>query len=42
MDDFKEKENTGTLKGSPISHSLENSFWKGLWACRKVDYEMND
>jgi hypothetical protein len=41
MDDFKEKETTGTLKGSTRSHSLENSFWKGLWASRKVEYEMD-
>jgi hypothetical protein len=24
------------------SHSVENSPWKRLWTCRKVDYEMNE
>ena len=25
---------------SPRSPSVENSFWKRLWSCRKTDYAM--
>jgi hypothetical protein len=28
-------------RGSTRSHSVENSLWKSLWACRKTDYVMN-
>jgi len=26
--------------GSNRSHSMENSFWKRLWTCRKTYYVM--
>jgi hypothetical protein len=29
-------------RGSTISHSVENLFWKRLWACRKAAHRMND
>ena len=29
-------------RGSTRSHSLENSFWKRLWTCRKTDYGLNE
>jgi hypothetical protein len=27
-------------RGSNRPHSLENSFWKGLWTLRKADYNV--
>jgi hypothetical protein len=29
------------LRGSIISHSVDNSLWKKLWTCRKTGYEVN-
>jgi hypothetical protein len=33
LDDIKEKRR---------SHSVQNSLWKRLWACRKTDYAVNE
>jgi hypothetical protein len=31
----------GVEKGNARSHSMENSLWKRLWNCRKVDHGLN-
>jgi predicted DNA-binding ribbon-helix-helix protein len=36
LDDLKETE-----KGSTRSHSMENSFWKKLRTCHKMDNRIN-
>jgi hypothetical protein len=39
LDDLKEMRGCWKLKEeNTISHSLENSFWKVLWTCRKTDH----
>jgi len=38
LDDLKEMRGWWKLKvENTVSHSLENSFWKVLWTCRKTD-----
>jgi hypothetical protein len=30
------------LKAEMLDCAVDNSFWKGLWMCRKTDYGMNE
>ena len=39
LDDFKKNKKIREIeRGNATSHNLDNSLWKGLWACRKADY----
>jgi hypothetical protein len=38
LDDLKERI-PEIESGSTRSYCVENSLWKGLWTCRKTDYE---
>ena len=41
LDDVKGKNMVLDIeRGSTRSQSVENSFWKRLWTCRKADYRM--
>jgi len=43
LGDPKEKTGYRKLKEERSDRTLgENSFWKMLWICRKVDYRLND
>jgi hypothetical protein len=42
LDDLKENKRYGSLKGSTMSYSAENSLWERLWTCPMTDCGMTE
>jgi len=41
LDGLDEMRGCWKLKEEALDRTLENSLWKPLWDCRKMDYRMN-
>jgi len=41
LDHNKEARGCWKLKEEALAHTLQNSLWKGLWTCRKIENRMD-